>query len=542
MAEHARHHSTPARGTGFRSGFGAAVGSIGGRGGGPALGMRPLSAGPLGRPQWESGQPPNPYSLPAAEPPSTPVHHGPGPHHQTQSSSSSSHQGLGALSSRSSASSSHQETPPDHTFGSSSYLDGVRQAGQVVPQPIFERELELIKPDLHNHVVMDFGLSEKSQGRLHNFTTIMNKLPGISKELAVPLFYIMGVLLCILDALDARSSGQTTITPEELGTVYKKIEEKLELSTFRMNEMQRTNATATIKAMVFAKGRLEFHNTKDRAMQLFEDEKASRGFLTAFENHANEEELRGVVSSIAHSVLNGFREDLIMSVCRGSKGRAVSLPSAVQTMGKKFLGRSSLVERDHLKKVALLRRLIMENTELHSDKHLKRGPDGELFFQIPRLEPAVLEGFPDEPEHDDLPPKPQGTVGFWAYFQQIIEDDLATFPTEEKTMTGASDIVAMAQSRPRASTVQASGSRQQDTPSVNYNSLTLYDLTEYEPKTSKGSVRGFRLLVVFVPHANALTLSNLLVAHHRLSTACQQKEGIERPSVLVAISQSLPMY
>ncbi|KAF5338717.1 hypothetical protein D9611_013380 [Ephemerocybe angulata] len=25
-------------------------------------------------------------------------------------------------------------------------------------------------------------------------------------------------------------------------------------------------------------------------------------------------------------------------------------------------------------------------------------------------------------------------------------------------------------------------------------------------------------------------------------TACQQKEGIERPSVLVAISQSLPMY
>ncbi|KAF6750383.1 hypothetical protein DFP72DRAFT_1072392 [Ephemerocybe angulata] len=375
-------------------------------------------------------------------------------------------------------------------------LQTTRLALQATWMPIFERELELIKPDLHNHVVMDFGLSEKSQGRLHNFTTIMNKLPGISKELAVPLFYIMGVLLCILDALDARSSGQTTITPEELGTVYKKIEEKLELSTFRMNEMQRTNATATIKAMVFAKGRLEFHNTKDRAMQLFEDEKASRGFLTAFENHANEEELRGAVSSIAHSVLNGFREDLIMSVCRGSKGRAVSLPSAVQTMGKKFLGRSSLVERDHLKKVALLRRLIMENTELHSDKHLKRGPDGELFFQIPRLEPAVLEGFPDEPEHDDLPPKPQGTVGFWAlvdwmiqclrvrngsndsdrwvaYFQQIIEDDLAIFPTEEKTMTGASDIVAMAQSRPRASTVQASGSRQQDTPSVNYNSLTL---------------------------------------------------------------------
>ncbi|RXW14822.1 hypothetical protein EST38_g11031 [Candolleomyces aberdarensis] len=358
---------------------------------------------------------------------------------------------------------------PDSSFSSSEsffFSDDPITTSTLPPVPNAAREPpSVISEDLYNRVASEYALSAASQSRLHNFAKLMSKA-NTPKGHAIPSFIQLAATLCTHDLLVPQVTQLPAV--EEMNRLYQKMDNLLSLQSTNasLSASQKENIRALVGSRMFDKTFYNFSTLNEVVMEVLQKKSDHYGLQDAFESAAATKNLRSKLGTITSSVINNFREE----ICHSIGDKALPLARFAYQCAKKYVaGGYTKLEKGHILKLALLRRFLMDHSEVGIQEGGARGKKRKIVVNTEdsQLSTAtesdtMVPGMQDQQGApagkivsfanellDDLPLPPSmtfvnlwewflsrnkimigafGSAGWKSYMDWVVNEDLRLFP------------------------------------------------------------------------------------------------------------------
>ncbi|KAJ2936114.1 hypothetical protein H1R20_g976, partial [Candolleomyces eurysporus] len=213
----------------------------------------------------------------------------------------------------------------------------------------------LITRDLHHCVVKDFDLSPTAQNRLQAFTQLMSWVPGLTKETAIPAFYLLGSNLHTHDLLARQVANLPTI--EEM----KQYKERTSMRWQIISCLTKKCYELT----TFSKALMKVIEDAVKAKDMLKSFGLAHVFSVPVAVHSLQSALGKITSSVTGSLCETILTSLNMHPTKkASTSGPQSLARLVHSAATKFKFPLADVNRGHAIRLALMRRFVLDHPEL----------------------------------------------------------------------------------------------------------------------------------------------------------------------------------
>ncbi|TEB25560.1 hypothetical protein FA13DRAFT_1794689 [Coprinellus micaceus] len=262
-------------------------------------------------------------------------------------------------------------------------------------QPLQTTPPVLISNELHLRVVQDFALGQESSIRLRAYASLFEKIPQVTRAIAVPVFILLGGVLRGHE-MQARHLLQVP-TMDAMLKMFEKIENRLNMIPFRLTEYHSDNIRGLSMTLIYDETIFEIYNLADRVYTVLKNRQTEYYLQEAFSTPHNAKILSTESGKIVSSVKNGLREAVVFSVISYGKGKILPLAVFANKMAEKYCGKGQKPTYAVCVKLAMFRRFALENNYVlpeNEDAKPKRGTK--------RKTPSDVDDDSEDEEDDTL--------------------------------------------------------------------------------------------------------------------------------------------